>query len=266
MTYSQTEFPLWASAPEEAKITAYLPNDPIADCAIVILPGGAYYFRAEHEGKGYAEFFAKKGIPSFVVDYRCRTHEFPIPLLDARRGIQFVRHNAKEFGIDPQKIAIMGSSAGGHLAALTATCTQIFPISSPDEIDSVSWVPNAQILCYPVIKLLGKGVTHMDSGRNLLGTRHAELGEELSPDLIATESTPQAFIWHTFEDGAVNVLNSLDYARKLKECAVPTELHVFPKGYHGLGLATGGDPVSRHVSVWSELLLNWLQLIGFVIS
>jgi len=255
---------LWQSCPDSVQITAYVPTKKRADCAIVILPGGAYYFRAEHEGKGYAEFFAEKGILSFVVDYRCRTHRFPIPLMDARRGIQYVRYHAKKHGIDPQKIAIMGSSAGGHLAALTATCCESYPPVISDEIDSVSYLPNAQNMCYPVIRLFGTGITHEDSAHNLLGDHCDELAESLSPDLIATEEAPQAFIWHTFEDSAVNVLNSLYYAQALKRCHVPTELHVFPRGYHGLGLAKGEDAVSRHVCIWSDLLLRWLELIGFI--
>ena len=252
--YTSIRYPLWNDPDNEASITAYLPNNQTADCAVVILPGGAYYFRAEH------------GIVSFVVDYRCRTYPFPIPLLDARRGIQFVRHNAKTYGINPQKIAIMGSSAGGHLAALTSTCQMEFQKDKDDALAEVSFAPNAQILCYPVIKLFGKGITHLDSAKNLLAENYADLAEDLSPDLIATEGTPQAFIWHTFEDSAVNVLNSIDYARKLKECNVPTELHIFPKGYHGLGLSKGSDDVSRHVSIWTTLLLNWLSLIGFTAS
>ena len=102
--YTSIRYPLWNDPDNEASITAYLPNNPTADCAVVILPGGAYYFRAEHEGKGYAEFFAEHGIVSFVVDYRCRTYPFPIPLLDARRGIQFVRHNAKHIGSTLKKL------------------------------------------------------------------------------------------------------------------------------------------------------------------
>ncbi len=254
---------LWNSMPEGPQITAYIPHKKTSNCAIAILPGGAYYFRAEHEGKGYAEFFAKHGIISFVVDYRCLTDKFPIPLLDARRSIQFIRYHSKKYGVDPSKIAIMGSSAGGHLAALTSTYNKEFAIDSPDEIDRVSFSPNAQILCYPVIKLFGKGITHLDSGRNLLGDQYAELAEELSPDLIVTEETPQAFIWHTFEDKAVNVINSLDYARSLRNCGVATELHVFPDGYHGLGLATENNKTGKHVAKWSQLLLEWLVYIGF---
>ena len=254
---------LWRSLPGGPTITAYIPQNQSHDCAVVILPGGAYYLRAEHEGKGYAEFFAQNGILSFVVDYRCLTDKFPIPLQDARRGVQFVRHHAQRYGISPDKIALMGSSAGGHLTALTCTYKEDFPPLQPDEIDSVSYHPNAQILCYPVIKLFGKGITHINSGKNLLGDRYAELAEDLSPDLIADKSVPQTFIWHTFEDEAVNVINSLDYARSLRYQNVPVEMHIFPEGYHGLGLACGDDKIQRHVAQWSSMLLCWLDYINF---
>ena len=114
-------------------------------------------------------------------------------------------------------------------------------------------------MCYPVIKLLGKGIAHFGSGINLLGENLAEYGEELSPDLIAEEGTPKAFIWHTFEDDCVNVINSLEYARRLRNVGTETELHIFPKGGHGMGLAES----SPHVAQWKQLLINWLEYNGF---
>ena len=223
------------------------------------MPGGGYRARAQHEGKGFAEFFSEHGIMSFVVDYRVAPHRFPLPLLDSRRGVKFVRYYAEKYGSDKNKIAIMGSSAGGHLAALTSTYFENVECESCDEIDKEDFIPNAQILCYPVIKLLGKGVAHLGSGKNLLGELHVDMGEELTPELIATDKTPQAFVWHTAEDGAVPVVNSLDYIKRLKSVGVPTELHIFPYGGHGMGLAKANP----HVAQWSSLLLNWLSLIEF---
>lgn len=262
-------YDLWENTPglceEVPRITAYFPENKKADCAIAILPGGGYGMRAEHEGAGYAEFFAENGILAFVIDYRVAPHKFPLPLLDARRGMRFIRHNAKKFGIDPKKVAIMGSSAGGHLAALISTYYEPIDFEGQDEIDKEDYLPSAQILCYPVIKLLGAGITHFGSGKNLLGAEeHALKGEMFSPDLIATQKAPQAFIWHTFEDGSVNVINSLDYAKRLKLCGVPTEMHIFPFGGHGMGLAKGSDEINKSVSQWSALLLSWLELIKFI--
>ncbi len=261
------KFDLWESTPghcdEVPTLTVYIPDNKTHDSAIVILPGGGYYMRAEHEGDGYARFLAEHGYTAFVCDYRVRTHLFPLPLLDSRRAVRTARHFADKYGIDKNKIAIMGSSAGGHLAALTSTYYENIEFEGLDEIDGEDFIPNAQILCYPVIKLLGKGISHLGSGHWLLGERHAELGEELSPDNIVSERTPPAFIWHTFEDGTVNVINSLDYLKALKNKGRSAECHIYPHGHHGLGLSTGDDAVQKHVSDWSRELLSWLEYIGF---
>lgn len=258
---------LWKNVPgmclEMPMLTVYVPECKTSRGAVIICPGGAYVGRAEHEGKGYAEFLAEHGYTAFVLDYRVTPHKFPLPLLDARRAIRYVRFWADEYGIDKNNIAIMGSSAGGHLAAMTSTYYEPIEFENIDEIDKEDFIPNAQILCYPVIKLLGKGRGHIGSGKNLLGELLPEMGEELSPDLIATEKTPKAFIWHTFADEGVNVINTLDYARRLRMVEVPVECHIFPEGPHGLGLATGDDEVSRHVSQWGSLLINWLKYINF---
>ncbi len=259
---------LWESTPglckEIPKITAYIPENKAYEGAVVILPGGGYAMRAPHEGEGYAKFLAENGMCAFVVDYRVAPHRFPLPLLDARRGVRYVRHFADKYGIDKNKVAIMGSSAGGHLAALTSTYYEGIEFEGMDEIDKEDFIPNAQILCYPVIKLLGAKVAHLGSGQNLLGSElQVKMCEELSPDLIATEKTPQAFIWHTFEDGAVPVYNSLDYARRLKDMGVDVEMHLFPRGGHGMGLAPGDTPIHKNVQQWGGLLLNWLKLIEF---
>ncbi len=259
---------LWKKIPgmceEIPKITAYIPDEKKSDGAVVILPGGGYSMRAEHEGVGYAKFLCANGITAFVADYRVAPHKFPLPLADARRAVQFARHFAEKYGIDKNKIAIMGSSAGGHLAALTSTYYKEIDCDGGDEISKEDFIPNAQILCYPVIKLIGKDVAHLWSGANLLGEEHVFMGEELSPDNIVSEKTPQAFIWHTFADDCVNVINSLDYAKSLKKNNIGAEIHIFPDGYHGLGLADDGeDKIKLHVSQWTSLLINWLKYIGF---
>lgn len=233
----------------------YFPEKKVTDIAVVILPGGAYAVRAPHEGAGYAEFLNSHGIMAFVCQYRVAPHQFPLPLLDARRAVRYVRHFSEKFGINKKKVYIMGSSAGGHLAALTSTYCLPIDFENVDEIDRESAKPDGQILCYPVIKLLGKEIAHLGSGKNLLGIRQAELGEELSPDLIADKTTPKAFIWHTFNDGCVNVINSLDYAKRLRQKEVPVELHIYPDGCHGLGLAQSYP----HVADWSERLIQWLK-------
>lgn len=260
------KFDLWSKIPGEytevPKITSYIPADKKSDLAIIIFPGGAYGFRAEHEGREYAEFLAENGYSAFVVDYRVAPHKFPLPLLDARRAIRTVRFYADKFGIDKNKIAVMGSSAGGHLSALASTYFEEIEYEKTDEIDFENFIPNYQILCYPVISLYGKGLTHFGSGKNLLGDALAEKGEELSPHLLVSDKTPPAFIWHTFADNSVNVQNSLLYVENLKENGIKAELHIFPDGEHGLGLSKKDDRISRHISQWTKLLLKWLEYIN----
>lgn len=256
-------YDLWENIPGgydiKPDITAYIPDNKKSDSAVVILPGGGYAGLCDYEGDGYARFFAENGICAFVVRYRLAPHRFPLQLLDARRAVSFVRYNADKFGIDKNKVAIMGSSAGAHLAALCSTYHAPIDLDNADEIDNEDFIPNAQILCYPVIRLYGNEFAHFGSGENLLGENLAKLGEELSPDLIANEKAPKAFIWHTMDDEIVDVRNSLYYAARLREVSVSAECHIFPNGRHGLALS-GEVP---HTAKWSSLLLDWLSYIGF---
>ena len=257
---------LWKETPgmceEVPTITAYIPDSKKSDITVVIFPGGGYGMRAPYEGEGYAEFLAENGVCAFVADYRVSPHRFPLPLLDARRAVRTVRFYADKYGLDKNKIAVMGSSAGGHLAALTSTYFEPIEFENTDEIDKEDFIPNCQILCYPVITLAGKGIAHIGSGKNLLGDKYADLWEELSPNLIVSDKTPPAFIWHTFADGGVNVKNSLMYASALRDKGISTELHIFPDGRHGLGLSTGDSREERHVAKWGKLLLEWLEYMG----
>ena len=260
---------LWDNVPglceEIPKITVYVPVVKTSDLAIVILPGGGYSMRAEGEGKKYAEFLSEKGITALVVDYRVFPHRFPLPLLDARRAVQWVRHFADEYGINKNKVIIIGSSAGGHLAALTSTYfEEITDFNINDEISKEDFIPNGQILCYPVINLMGKeGDVHFGSGKNLLGENYAELCYGVTPTNIVSERTPPAFIWHTFEDDVVNVKNSLDYAKGLKDSNVSVEMHIYPHGGHGMGIPAPDSKLNKHVLQWLESLIKWLKYMGF---
>ncbi len=266
-------FDLWNKVPgmceEVPKITAYIPDEKKSDSAVVIFPGGAYWDRAKHEGAGYAKFLAENGITAFDVAYRVGGHRFPVQLLDARRGVKFARFHAEKYGIDKNKIAVMGSSAGGHLAALVSTYRKNIELGiDADEIEKEAYLPNAQILCYPVIKGVGEFAS-IGSYKNLLGEKYEELVYEVIPSEIATEGTPQAFIWQTFADGAVHITNSLQYAEKLKALGTSVEMHIFPDGKHGIGICVGDinkheEPeILAHNAQWTGLLLNWLEYIGF---
>lgn len=242
------------------QITYYEPAEKKADCAVVIFPGGAYCCRAEHEGKGYAEFFQSRGIPSFVVDYHVAPDYFPRPLLDARRAVRYVRFHAAEYGIDPMKIAAMGSSAGGHLTAFLSTYREPIEGEGADRIDDISPFPDAQILCYAVTSENGPDDECIEGCyRNLFGPDYKNIRAKYDVLAHTDENTPPAFFWHTFNDPAVHIGHLFRYASALRENNVPAEIHVFPDGPHGLGLAKDRP----HVAQWPELLMNWLACIGF---
>lgn len=242
-------------------MTVYIPDKKKSDCAILIFPGGGYTHLAQHEGKGYAEFFASHGIVSAVVEYRVFPNVFPAPLQDAQRAIQMLRYNATSYDIDKNKIAVMGSSAGAHLASLLATYRKCVNFKN-DNISKEDILPNAQILCYGVLSLADE-YTHKGSRANLLGDTQEQLSFDLSPIRIADEKTPPAFLWHTWSDNVVAVENSLEYAKRLRSQGVPAELHIFPEGNHGMGLCVGEDKVRRYNAKWSKLLLEWLCFINF---
>lgn len=256
---------LWEKTPgfcqTEPEIFPFVPKEKRSDAAIVIFPGGAYRGLADHEGAGYAEYLAGQGITAFVVTYRVAPHKFPLELLDARRAVRWVRAHAEEYGICKEKIAVMGSSAGGHLTALVSTYRGEIDFEGLDAVDKEDYLPNAQILCYPVIcHPADDGVAHVGSYHNLLESRETADQKKVDPSRIADEQTPPAFIWHTAGDAGVNVINSYRYAEKLRTLNVPVEMHIFPYGPHGLGLA----PKHPHVAQWSGLLLNWLRLLGWL--
>ena len=258
-----TAYPLWpkkipGASTEIPSAVLYPPKKKRSRAAVIIFPGGGYIGRANHEGYGYAEFLNEAGITAFVIHYRVRPAQFPDQLLDARRAVRFVRANAEAFDIDPDKLIVMGSSAGGHLAALVSTYRGELEGEGDDPLDAVSPIPNAQVLCYPVISS-DETVANTGSYRTLLGDRYEERSA-ISPELLVSEATPPAFLWHTATDMGVNVINSYRYATALREAGIPCELHTFPVGNHGLGLA----PAVPHVAKWAGLLLNWLRLLSLL--
>lgn len=254
---------LWEQPPglcEEMPTMQYVPsveNTRNSDKCILCFPGGAYSGRASYEGIDYARFFATNGYTAFAVNYRVAPHRHPLPLLDARRAVRFVRAHADQYGIDKEKIAVIGSSAGGHLCASLSTIIDPLEGEGVDEIDKESFLPNAQILCYPVIRALDDAVCNRDTYRNLLGHEDVDSSLLLDPSRNVGAHTPPAFIWHTSDDAAVNVINSYKYGIALREKGIPHELHVFPHGPHGLGLSLNDS----HVGQWKSLVLNWLKTI-----
>ncbi len=263
----KTVFELWQGEPplsiggEIPQITYYPAENKLGNGTVIVAPGGGYAGRAPYEGEDYALFLNENGLNAFVLDYRVAPNRFPTPLLDARRAVRFVRANAERFGISPDHIAFMGSSAGGHLSALLSTYRAPIDGEGADSLDDIDPFPNAQILCYPVTDFR----SHNNSYRYLLGEKAEEESVRLAvtPTLLADENTPPAFIWHTFDDRDVYVGSSLDYAKRLRELDIPTEMHIYPFGKHGLGLANAESRYAPHVQSWAQLLVAWLRLFGY---
>lgn len=241
-------------------ITPYLIDRKEKHGAIIIFPGGGYQHRAHHEGEPVAKWLNSLGISAFVLNYRISPSRHPASLADAKRAIRYVRHYAEEWSIDPQKIGILGFSAGGHLASMASTQLLEECYESTDVIDKESCKPNLAILCYPVISFTQS--YHEGSVYNLLGNKSSEqLRVSLSSENNVTAATPPTFLWHTADDEPVPVENSLLYAQALSKHKIPFEMHIFPNGRHGLGLAEE-DPV---VGKWTDLCENWLKQQGFTI-
>jgi acetyl esterase/lipase len=269
----KSPIPLWPGAAPGAlgsadkdipTLTPYLPEpDQATGAAMVICPGGGYGHLAPHEGNDYALWLNQHGVTAFVLKYRLGSNGYrhPAMLNDAARAVRLVRARAAEWKIDPHRVGIMGSSAGGHLASTLLTHFDAGKQDSDDPIERQSSRPDAGILCYAVITM--GPFTHQGS-KNLL------LGRDASPDLVkllsnelqVTGETPPCFLWHTSEDKTVPVENSLMFAEALRKAGVPFALHVYEKGGHGMGLAD--KPPFNHPHPWAADCLFWLKAQGFV--
>ncbi|MCQ2457053.1 MAG: alpha/beta hydrolase [Clostridia bacterium] len=221
---------------------------------VIAFPGGGYGGLADYEGDPIAEYFQSQGYYSFSVTYRVDPYRYPAITDDGARAVRWVRYHADELGIDPEKIAVVGFSAGGHLACFTAT--HFDDGKEGDEIDAVSSRPNAAILCYPVVTLTYP-YTHEGTRLNLLSGNPDidKLAFEFSGENSVTGRTPPMFIWHNIDDSLVPVENSLHLAEVLSKAKIPYELHLFPKGDHGGGLAFN-VPGDRN---WAPLAAEWLK-------
>lgn len=245
-------------------LTAFLPAaDKATGAAIVIFPGGGYGGLAPHEGAGYAEWLVENGIAGIVLKYRLGSggYRHPAMLNDAARAVRLTREKAAEWKIDPKRVGVMGSSAGGHLASTILTHFDAGKTDDADPIERQSSRPDIGILCYPVISM-GEH-THGGSKKNLLGENpDPALVELLSNEKQVTAQTPPCFIWHTWEDKAVKVENALEFAAALQRAGVRFDLHVYEKGGHGMGLGGGRSGGVRHP--WTADCLYWLKVQNFL--
>lgn len=245
-------------------LTPYLPDPAKRNGAsMIVLPGGGYANLASHEGSGYAEWLASQGITAYLLRYRLGSqgYRYPAEFDDITRAVRMVRALAKkpDSGLDPQRIGVIGSSAGGHLAATVATHFDAGKSESPDLIERESSRADLVVLCYPVITF-GQ-FAHAGSRTQLLGADPApELVQNLSAELQVTKETPPTFLWHTMEDRTVPVENSLMFAAALRRNGVPFSLHIYEKGAHGLGLGRADRPAPP----WADQLVYWLKERKFV--
>ena len=267
----EERYELWENIPgttnSKPYITRYIPDEVSSKHTLVIFPGSGYRKSPSipvQEGKRVAEYFCNLGINVFVLEYRVTPDFFPFPILDGRRAIRFIRYYSEKFGIDKEKLVLMGFSSGGHLAAATSSYIDKIDYEGIDDTDKESHIPNLQILCYPVITLNEeKYFAHKGSGRRLLGERYEELKNVLSMEILSSGVVPPTFIWHNFDDTCVSVVNSFKYAENLRRLGVPVEMHIFPDGEHGIGLPVEDRKDYNHNKKWIKLLCDWLRYNNF---
>lgn len=238
---------------EEPFVEAYLLDGKNNPC-IIVCPGGGYSGLAGHEK--YADLFNKIGLSVFVLNYRVSPYHYPCQILDAQRAVKFVKYNFEKFGINPKKVLIAGSSAGGHLA-LSTSCHIDSGNNKGDEIDKLSSEVCGTILCYPVVSL--SEFTHGGS-RNVFADGDTAIENKFSIQHQVHPNMPPIFAWHTLNDPIVDVRNVLMLAESCHKENVPMELHIFPGGCHGLGTA---DDIPN-IHQWVRLCENWLKDNKFI--
>ncbi len=257
-----------AAEGDKPSLTIYLPpTEKATGAAVVICPGGGYgHLAVDHEGHQIAQWLNSFGVAGFIVQYRHSAsgagYNHPAPLQDAQRAIRAVRSRAKEWGVDPGRIGIIGFSAGGHLASSAATHFNESFGELKDPIDRASARPDFAILVYPVISFT-EPFTHTGSRKNLLGAdADAKLIEKMSSEKQVTAQTPPTFLIHTWEDKVVPAENSIAFYLALRQAKVPAEMHIFLKGPHGFGL---GQKLEG-ASAWPGLCRKWMEESGFLKS
>jgi acetyl esterase/lipase len=248
---------------DKPSITIYLPAaDKGTGAAVVVCPGGGYGALAlDHEGKQVADWLTSNGIAAFVLRYRIAPrYHHPVPLQDVQRAIRSVRASASRWKIDPNRVGVLGFSAGGHLTSTAGTHFDQGKPDSDDAIDRMSCRPDFLVLVYPVISFTTP-FTHAGSKRNLLGDNpESNLVESLSNEKQVTKDTPPTFLVHTTEDAGVPPENSVLFYLALRKAGVPAEMHIYEKGRHGLGLGAT-DPA---FATWPAQCITWLRGRGML--
>jgi acetyl esterase/lipase len=246
---------------DKPSLTTYLPDKEKANgAAVVIFPGGGYgHLAMDHEGHQIAEWLNSIGVAGFIVKYRHHNsgagYGHPAPIQDAQRAIRTVRSRAKQWGVDPGRIGIIGFSAGGHLASTAGTHFNTRYSEPIDEIDRCSARPDIMILMYPVISFT-EWYTHKGSRANLLGKDPDEdLVENFSNEKKVTSDTPPTFLVHADDDKVVPPENSVAFYLALRKAKVPAEMHIYEKGGHGFGPGAGKGSCSS----WMVRCADWMK-------
>jgi len=244
----------------EAEIYVYLPKMGInTGAAVVICPGGGYAIEAmDHEGYDLAEWLTTQGVAGIVLKYRLPYGHDQIPLEDAQRTLRIVHQKAAEWGINPAKIGIAGSSAGGHLASTAGTRFDMGKTDTSDPVEKYSCRPDFMLLLYPVITF-SEEFGHMGSRTNLIGTGNKwELVEKYSNELHVTAQTPPTFLILADDDGGVPPRNSIEFYMALKKYKIPAEMHIFRDGGHGFGM----NKKNLSIDQWPNLFAQWMKAQG----
>lgn len=254
--------------PTEPTLDLYLPPAAKATGAgVLVLPGGGYQILTlPGEGPAPARFFLENNVAAFVLRYRKGPrYHYPTTLHDAQRALRLIKSRAREYGVDPERIGVLGASAGGHLAAMLSTLHEqpSLPASPyvPDSIDRLSARPAFTLLLYPVIDLTDDAVTHRGSRTNLTQDNPA-LYAALSPQRLVSRSTPPAFLVHGTNDRLVPVKNSLLYYEACLAAGAPAEMHILDNGPHGFGMATAMD--DQTVRDWPMQALRFMARHGMM--
>jgi len=258
------DFSSKSSVNPRPRLIMYILNGEKTRGAVLILAGGCYTFTAEREAEPVALQYTAAGYNAFVLEYSVAPNRFPKALRDTCRALTLIRKNSANWKTDPDKVAVCGFSAGGHVAASLGVFWNRPELFSTDGIENDLVKPDALILAYPVIT--SGEYAYSQLTQNLLGPNPSpEMVEMISLEKQVSAAAPPTFVWHTYEDELVPVENSLLFASALRRHRVPFELHIYPHGNHGQALGTIETAnekykVNDHVSTWLELSTQWLQL------
>lgn len=231
--------------------------------AVIICPGGGYEFLSDREAEPIAIKLMSYGFQAFVLRYSIKPAVFPTALTELAQAVQLVRRQSEAWHVNPDQIIVAGFSAGGHLAASLGVFWQEAFLERLLDGKPKEWQPNGLLLAYPVLSSGEFG--HEGSFRVLLAERYDELKAKLSLELQVSSQTPPTFLWHTLEDGVVPAENSLLFAAQLRQHNIPYEMHLFPKGGHGLSLGTEETMASgvygfeKSIQSWPKLFADWLK-------